>query len=112
MCDELRVQFTGSNGHPKDTGSLHHIYGGQPSAYQLAIRQIGNVVSAYDFDKRFPVWGFGAHYGGSVKHAFALNWNEQNPEVEGIYGIERVYLDGISSEKFQLSGPTLFGVCE
>merc|ERR1719385_657282 len=102
------IDFTGSNGHPKDAGRLHNIYSGRPSQYQMAIRQIGNVVSAYDFDKKFPVWGFGAHYGGSVKHDFALNWNEQNPEVEGIYGIEKVYLDGIASQKFQLSGPTLF----
>jgi len=102
------IDFTGSNGHPKDARSLHNIYSGRPSQYQMAIRQIGNVVSAYDFDKKFPVWGFGAHYGGSVKHDFALNWNEQNPEVEGIYGIEKVYLDGIASQKFQLSGPTLF----
>jgi len=102
------IDFTGSNGHPKDTDSLHNIYNNKPSQYQMAIRQIGNVVSAYDFDKKFPVWGFGAHFGGSVKHSFALNWNEAQPEVEGIYGIEQAYLNGIASEKFQLSGPTLF----
>eukprot|EP01084_Bolivina_argentea_P026185 48638_1 len=102
------IDFTGSNGHPRDAQSLHHIYGGQPSKYQNAIRQIGNIVSVYDFDKKFPVWGFGAHYSHSVKHDFALNWNDNNPEVEGIYGIEQVYLNGIRSEKFQLSGPTLF----
>merc|ERR1712218_554733 len=56
----------------------------------------------------FPVWGFGAHYDGSVKHDFALNWNDSDPEVTGIYGVEQVYLNGIQSERFQLSGPTLF----
>ena len=41
-------------------------------------------------------------------HDFALNFNEANPEVSGIYGIENVYLNAIKGEKFQLSGPTLF----
>merc|ERR1719242_1904102 len=104
----VAVDFTGSNGHPKDAMSLHHIYGGKPSQYQQAIRQIGNIVSAYDFDKKFPVWGFGAYYNNKVYHDFALNWNEANPEVQGIYGVEQVYLNSITSEVFQLSGPTLF----
>ena len=50
------IDFTGSNGHPRDTMSLHNIYSGHPSQYQHAIRQIGNIVSVYDFDKMFPVW--------------------------------------------------------
>ncbi len=65
-------------------------------------------MSVYDFDKKFPVWGFGAFMNGVVYHDFALNFDNNNPEVEGIYGIEQIYLNGISSQKFQLSGPTLF----
>eukprot|EP01083_Nonionella_stella_P029949 82269_1 len=102
------IDFTGSNGHPKDVQSLHNIYSGRPSQYQNAIRQIGNIVSVYDFDKKFPVWGFGAYINKMVKHDFALNWNDANPEVQGIFGIEEIYLNGIRSERFQLSGPTLF----
>ena len=52
----VAIDFTGSNGHPKDHQSLHHIFGGRPSPYQYAIRQIGNIVSVYDFDRKFPVW--------------------------------------------------------
>ena len=40
---------------PRDNGSLHSITRG-PSAYQNAIRQIGNIVASYDADKNFPVW--------------------------------------------------------
>ena len=54
MC---AIDFTGSNGHPSDYQSLHHIYGSQPSQYQHAIRQIGNIVAVYDSDQKFPVWG-------------------------------------------------------
>eukprot|EP01083_Nonionella_stella_P054853 144768_1 len=104
----VAIDFTGSNGHAKDNQSLHYIYGGQPSQYQNAIRQIGNIISAYDFDKKFPVWGFGAWMNKVVYHDFALNFDETNPEVHGIYGIEQSYLNAIRSEKFQFSGPTLF----
>lgn len=54
----VAIDFTGSNGHPSDYQSLHHIYGGNPSQYQSAIRQIGNIVAVYDSDQKFPVWGW------------------------------------------------------
>ena len=53
----VAIDFTGSNGHPSDYQSLHHVYGGTPSQYQSAIRQIGNIVAVYDSDQMFPVWG-------------------------------------------------------
>ncbi len=88
-------------GHPSDYQSLHHIYGQKPSQYQHAIRQIGNIVSVYDSDQKFPVWGFGSHfsnvlvggqYWNGVKHDFNLNFNPSDPEVSGVFGIEQTYL--------------------
>merc|ERR1711971_1216087 len=114
----VAIDFTGSNGHPQDHQSLHHIYGQQPSQYQHAIRQIGNIVSVYDSDQMFPVWGFGAHfsnvsvggqYWNGVKHDFNLNFNPADPEVAAVYGIEQCYLNSIRRNVFALSGPTLFG---
>eukprot|EP01083_Nonionella_stella_P291688 992340_1 len=113
----VAIDFTGSNGHPADHQSLHHIYGNKPSQYQHAIRQIGNIVSVYDSDQKFPVWGFGAHfsnvlvggqYWNGVKHNFNLNFNPNDPEVAGVYGIEQCYLQSIQNNVFALSGPTLF----
>jgi len=117
MALMVAIDFTGSNGHPSDYQSLHHIYGQSPSRYQNAIRQIGQIVSAYDSDQLFPVWGFGAHfsnvlvggeYWNGVKHAFNLNFNPADPEVPGIHGIEQCYLNGLKNNVFALSGPTLF----
>jgi len=111
------IDFTGSNGHPADHQSLHYIYGHNPSRYQNAIRQIGNIVAVYDSDQKFPVWGFGAHfsnvlvggeYWNGVKHDFSLNFNPKDPEVAGIHGIEQCYLNGLRQNIFALSGPTLF----
>jgi hypothetical protein len=48
-------------------------------------------VQQYDHDKHVPMYGFGARVGGSVKHAFALNFNEADPEVEGVNGMLAAY---------------------
>eukprot|EP01083_Nonionella_stella_P083738 231606_1 len=114
----IGIDFTASNGDPRDPASLHHFTSTEPSSYQKAIRQIGNILSVYDTDQRFPVWGFGAHFnnvwvGGTeywngVSHAFNLNFNLSNPEVNGITGIEQAYTSAISKNIFQLAGPSRF----
>eukprot|EP00485_Elphidium_margaritaceum_P002338 CAMPEP_0202687436 /NCGR_PEP_ID=MMETSP1385-20130828/3115_1 /ASSEMBLY_ACC=CAM_ASM_000861 /TAXON_ID=933848 /ORGANISM="Elphidium margaritaceum" /LENGTH=637 /DNA_ID=CAMNT_0049342223 /DNA_START=49 /DNA_END=1959 /DNA_ORIENTATION=- len=117
------IDFTGSNGDPRQApqnidgqiipASLHYLTPQQPSQYQQAIRQIGNIVSVYDFDKKFPVWGFGGWFKqtGIVRHDFALNWNDGDPEVSAVFGIEQAYVNAIGVVKtgaVALSGPTLF----
>eukprot|EP00484_Ammonia_sp_Unknown_P030953 CAMPEP_0197025690 /NCGR_PEP_ID=MMETSP1384-20130603/5939_1 /TAXON_ID=29189 /ORGANISM="Ammonia sp." /LENGTH=632 /DNA_ID=CAMNT_0042454251 /DNA_START=65 /DNA_END=1963 /DNA_ORIENTATION=+ len=119
----VAIDFTGSNGDPNQgpqnidghmiPASLHWITQTQPSEYQKAIRQIGNIVSVYDFDKKFPVWGFGGWFRATqiVRHDFALNWNDNDPEVLGVYGVEQTYVNAINCVKsgtVALSGPTLF----
>ncbi|ETO31426.1 hypothetical protein RFI_05692 [Reticulomyxa filosa] len=102
----VAIDFTGSNGHPLNPQSLHHLTP-QGSQYQQAIRTIGNIVSCYDSDQKFPVWGFGAKMpDGTVSHDFALNGKEDDAEVSGIHGIEEVYVQAI--RKVELYGPTLF----
>jgi hypothetical protein len=63
--------------------SLH--YTGATNAYAKAILGVGNVLTPYDADQNFPVFGFGAKLppSGRVSHCFALNGNEENPEVKG-----------------------------
>lgn len=45
-----------------------------------------------DTDKLFPVIGFGGKLGPnqSANHAFAVNFNEDHPEVEGMTGVLEV----------------------
>ena len=43
-----------------------------------------------------------------VKHDFAVNLNESDPEIEKISGIDQAYVELIKSNVMQLSGPTLF----
>lgn len=51
----LGIDFTGSNGYVNDPKSLHYIYGGKPSPYQQALRNICQIVAPYDSDQKFPV---------------------------------------------------------
>lgn len=45
-----------------------------------------------DTDKKFPVIGFGGKLGPDqpANHAFAVNFQEQNPEVDGMAGVLQV----------------------
>lgn len=44
---------------------------------------VGEVIQVYDYDKRFPAWGFGGKLpNGSVSHCFNLNGNVCSFEVK------------------------------
>ncbi len=100
------IDFTASNGNPMYPNSLH--YTGATNAYAKAILAVGNVLTPYDADQNFPVFGFGAKVppSGRVSHCFALNGNEEDPEVKGLDGILNVYNQTLS--RVTLYGPTIF----
>ena len=58
----------------------------QENEYIYAIKSVGSVLAPYDSDKRYPCFGFGARLPpyNQVSHCFALNGNENNPEVSGV----------------------------
>jgi len=74
----IGIDFTGSNGHPLDEGTLHSLKGNKPNDYERAIKACGNIVAYYDYDQLFPVFGFGAIINSSpIKEAsmcFNLNF--------------------------------------
>ena len=97
--------------HARTLQSVRESSGNQRRRYEKAICMIGNVIEFYDFDKFFPVYGFGACRMGSTttEHCFALNGNEANPEVHGVQGIMDLYHQQLVQLRF--SGPTLFAPC-
>uniref|UniRef100_A0A5B7AWH5 Protein BONZAI 3 n=1 Tax=Davidia involucrata TaxID=16924 RepID=A0A5B7AWH5_DAVIN len=105
----VAVDFTASNGNPRNQDSLHYIDpSGRLNSYQQAIMEVGEVIQFYDSDKRFPAWGFGGKtYNGSVSHCFNLNGNASGFEVEGVEGIMAAYASALHN--VALAGPTLFG---
>ena len=107
----IGIDFTGSNGHPLDEGTLHCLKGKKPSDYERAIKACGNIVAYYDYDQLFPVFGFGAIINSSpIKEAsmcFNLNF-EQNPDIYTVENIVKAYHDCIQKEKLTFAGPTEF----
>ena len=102
----IAIDFTGSNGDPKDPRSLHFIGGAEPNQYERAIYSCGNIMAYYDYDQLFPCYGFGAKIGNTPTPLFNLNF-QQDPNVNTIPNVIQVYHNALSSVK--LWGPTNFG---
>ncbi|KAG2695390.1 hypothetical protein I3760_07G011200 [Carya illinoinensis] len=105
----VAVDFTASNGNPRNPDSLHYIDpSGQLNSYQKAIIDVGEVIQFYDSDKRFPAWGFGGRTSdGTISHCFNLNGSAGGFEAEGVEGIMTAYTSALHN--VALAGPTLFG---
>ncbi|KAM4111298.1 hypothetical protein ACJW30_05G056900 [Castanea mollissima] len=105
----VAVDFTASNGNPRNPDSLHYIDpSGQLNSYQRAILEVGEVIQFYDSDRRFPAWGFGGRtIDGTTSHCFNLNGSTGAVEVEGVEGILAAYARALHN--VALAGPTLFG---
>jgi hypothetical protein len=111
----VAIDFTASNGDSISPTSLHHI---DPSGmsrawnpYQHAITSVCSVIDAYDTDKKYPVYGFGARVRlpgnpqpSAVQHCFPVYGG--GLEVDGVMGIMQAYQDSVAN--VLMSGPTLF----
>ncbi|XP_074539416.1 copine-4 [Halichoeres trimaculatus] len=102
----VAIDFTASNGDPRNSCSLHYIHPFQPNEYLKALVAVGEICQDYDSDKMFPAFGFGAQIPPDYKvsHDFAVNFNEENPECAGIQGVVEAYQACLP--KLQLYGPT------
>uniref|UniRef100_A0A8P4KI64 C2 domain-containing protein n=1 Tax=Dicentrarchus labrax TaxID=13489 RepID=A0A8P4KI64_DICLA len=103
---QVAIDFTASNGDPRNSCSLHYIHPYQPNEYLKALVAVGEICQDYDSDKMFPAFGFGAQIPPDYKvsHDFAVNFNEDNPECAGIQGVVEAYQACLP--KLQLYGPT------
>jgi len=99
------IDFTGSNGNPRNNDSLHYD-GRNGSLYEQVIKAVGSIVCPYDSDQMFPAFLFGGYVNGETNHCYPLNGNVGDPEVQGLDGIISVYRSAI--KRYDLSGPTYF----
>jgi len=113
----ISIDFTASNGNPRNSDSLHYIAHAAHSnphfpptlnQYELAIQSVGDIIEDYDSDKLFPVLGFGARLppDGRVSHEFYVNMHPSNPYCQGMAGVLAAYKACIG--QIQLYGPTNF----
>ena len=105
---EIAIDYTASNGDPQKPSSYHYINGHFPNCYENAITNCCSIVSCYDEDQKFPVYGFGGippNNSNEVSHCFNINF-ENNPDIDGLENIIPIYKKSL--EKVILSGPTYF----
>jgi len=100
----VAIDFTGSNGDPRQPGTLHHFDRNSMNAYEKAISANLEILAKYDHDQKFPVYGFGAKYNGVVRHAFQVGPEAESRGVEGVLkSYEHVFTTGLI-----MSSPTTF----
>lgn len=104
------IDYTLSNGYVSDRNSLHYMREGQYNQYQEALYNVGKILEPYDYDRNFPVFGFGGqarHLNFATSHCFAIN-GQANPEINGIENILQVYQQTLAEGSIKLSAPTYF----
>ena len=106
------IDFTGSNGDPRSSNSLHALNIDAYNQYQQALSSVGEIILNYDHDKMVPMYGFGAqpkfpgYTKDTVKHSFKLSGKKGVAEVPGLQGIMDTYKNAL--KHVELFGPTLF----
>jgi Copine/C2 domain len=100
------IDFTGSNGDPLKPGTLHYLdpYGSF-NDYEKSMISILNVLSLFDADNQFALWGFGAKYNGEVYNVFQCG---KDRLIKGIDGILQAYRDQFRSGITMARTPTIF----
>ena len=101
----IGIDFTISNKTPDKEDSLHCITNVKKNPYERAILSCGNILAYYDYDQKFPVFGFGAVVGGKNSSCFNINF-EDDPNIEFINNIIECYHKCL--KKITFSGPTNF----
>ncbi len=101
------IDFTSSNKPITDAYSLHYINSNYHNGYEKAILSCGNIVGYYDYDQKFPVFGYGAKLPGSdlVDHCFPINF-DVDPNIISIQNVLLAYRSCV--QKIRMFGPTYF----
>ena len=105
----IAIDFTLSNGDPRENSNSLHSSDPRRNEYLKAVRAVGDVLQYYDSDKEIPVYGFGGLVPpakGRASHCFALNGDIFAPECNGIDGVVETYQRAI--QNCNLYGPTYF----
>ncbi|CAG2100160.1 unnamed protein product [Medioppia subpectinata] len=105
----VAIDFTASNGPPKNRQSLHYMdNSGRPNPYQIALRSVGQVIEPYNSAGIYPAFGFGAKIPPTweVSHLFHLNGSQSHPYCSGVTEVLDHYRKTLSS--VTLYGPTNF----
>ena len=101
----IAIDFTGSNGYPQWKDSLHYIKDGFINKYEKAIREHYKIISPYNKNDKYNVYGFRADIDGNFKDIFNLNGTD-DPSITWIENIICEYKNALNNVVF--SGGTYF----
>ena len=101
----IAIDFTGSNGSPDYSSSLHYIKNGFINNYEKSIRACCDILSVYNKKDEYEVYGFGADVNGEFSNCFNINFNE-NSKIKGVENIIKEYKKAVN--KVDFSGGTYF----
>eukprot|EP00579_Thalassiosira_antarctica_P000165 CAMPEP_0201866306 /NCGR_PEP_ID=MMETSP0902-20130614/942_1 /ASSEMBLY_ACC=CAM_ASM_000551 /TAXON_ID=420261 /ORGANISM="Thalassiosira antarctica, Strain CCMP982" /LENGTH=671 /DNA_ID=CAMNT_0048391255 /DNA_START=92 /DNA_END=2107 /DNA_ORIENTATION=- len=98
----VAIDFTSSNGDPRIPGTQHFSRDGMMNDYEEAIVALSSTIEKYSSSQEYPVWGFGAKYGGKVRHIFQCG---SSPTAIGTQGVLDAYRTVFETDLI-MSGPT------
>lgn len=98
----VAIDATASNGDPRQESSLHYFKTDGSNSYEECLFALCSILSKYDSDQKYPVWGFGAKQDGEIQHCFNMlpsssTDSSHEEEVEGVEGILQAYRDTFRS---------------
>lgn len=99
-----QTRIMADTGDPRIPGTLHYQTADSLNDYEEAITAIGDALASFNNTKEYPVYGFGAKYGGVVRHIFQLG---PSSTVRGVEGVLKAYQSVFQSD-LVMSGPTVF----
>mmetsp|Transcript_27206 Transcript_27206/g.48868 ORF Transcript_27206/g.48868 Transcript_27206/m.48868 type:complete len:369 (-) Transcript_27206:4389-5495(-) len=101
------IDFTGSNGSPTSSSSLHYLSSSM-NEYERALSAVGEILINYNHSNLITAWGFGGmpFSGVPTSHCFPLNGNPKVPETLGVGGLMEAYRNCL--QRVTLDGPTRF----
>lgn len=106
------IDFTKSNGNPKDPKSLHYFDINSDNLYETCIKNIGSVLFQYDKDSQIPVYGMGAAMPvievTDSKDFFYLQTDDL-PYASNVQDILKLYESAF--EYIDLAGPCKLAPC-
>ena len=102
----IGIDYTESNLVPSDPNSYHYL-GKNMNDYEQAIHSCGMICAYYDYNQKFPVYGYGAFINGRPPANMCFNINfKDNPEIYTINNVLKEYRNSFNFLK--LAGPTNF----
>ena len=106
------IDYTKSNGNPKDPKSMHYFDSNSDNQYETCIRNVGSILFQYDKDEQIPVYGMGAAMPviqvNDSKDFFFLQTDEL-AYASSIEDVLKLYESAF--EYIDLGGPCRLGPC-